>query len=68
MVREEDPERRIVGRKDQANKSIGRMPRYQEPMKDVTSCEKLRGGANSQGALDIRMRELTCSRRTGIIT
>ena len=29
-------------RKVQANKSIRRMPWHQEPMKDVTSCEKLR--------------------------
>ena len=32
--------------KDQANKSVGRMPWHLEPMKDVISCEKLRGGAN----------------------
>ena len=32
--------------KDQATKSIRRMPRYMAPRKDVTSCEKLRGGAN----------------------
>ena len=25
---------------DQAKKSAGRMPRYQEPKKDVASCEK----------------------------
>ena len=30
----------------QARKSIGRMPWHWEPMKDVVSCEKLRGGAN----------------------
>ena len=34
------------------------MPRYQEPKKDVISCEKLWGGANIQRAVDIRMREL----------
>ena len=45
--------------KGQANKGTGRMPRYQEPKKDVTSCEKLRGDANSQRSVDIRMRELT---------
>ena len=43
----------------QANKSIGRMPRYQEPKKDVTSCEKPWGDANSYRSVDIRMRELT---------
>ena len=30
----------------QANKSAGRMPWHQEPMKDVVSCEKLRGVAS----------------------
>ena len=30
----------------QANKSARGMPWHQEPMKDVTSCDKLRGGAN----------------------
>ena len=34
------------------------MPRYQEPTKDVISCEKLRGGANIHQSVDIRMREL----------
>ena len=32
--------------KGQANKSVGRMTWHQEPKKDVTSCEKLRVGAN----------------------
>ena len=31
--------------RDQENKSIRRMPWHQEPKKDVTSCEKPRGGA-----------------------
>ena len=31
------------------------------PKKDVTSCEKLRGGANILRAVDIRMRELSAS-------
>ena len=31
------------------------------PKKDVTSCEKLRGGANILRAVDIRMRELSTS-------
>ena len=30
----------------QAIKSARGMPWHQEPMKDVTSCDKLRGGAN----------------------
>ena len=30
----------------QAKKSARGMPWHQEPMKDVTSCEKLRGAAN----------------------
>ena len=29
-----------------SEKSAGRMPWHWEPKKDVTSCEKLRGGAN----------------------
>ena len=31
---------------DQANKSARGMPWHQEPMKDVISCDKLRGAAN----------------------
>ena len=31
---------------DQANKSLRGMPWHQEPMKDVISCDKLRGAAN----------------------
>ena len=30
----------------QANKSARGMPWHQEPMKDVTSCDKLRGAAH----------------------
>ena len=30
----------------QATKSTGRMPWHWEPMKDVVSCDKLRGAAN----------------------
>ena len=41
--------------KGQGNKSKGWKPWHQEPMKDVISCEKLRGGANSRRAVDIRM-------------
>ena len=36
------------------------MPWHWEPTKDVTSCDKLRGGAHIQRAADFRMRELTC--------
>ena len=32
----------------QANKSARGMPWHQEPMKDVISCDKLRGGANNR--------------------
>ena len=39
----------------QAIKSVGRMTWHQEPKKDVTSCEKLRLGANIHRAADIRM-------------
>ena len=38
----------ITDRKVQANKSIRRMPWHQEPMKDVISCDKLRGAANKR--------------------
>ena len=40
----------------QAIKSVGRMTWHQEPKKDVTSCEKLRLGANIHRPADIRMR------------
>ena len=43
----------------QATKSIRRMPWHREPKKDVTSCEKLRSGANIRISADVRMRELT---------
>ena len=39
----------------QAIKSVGRMTWHQEPKKDVTSCEKLRGIANRYRSADIRM-------------
>ena len=41
--------------KGQAIKSVGRMTWHQEPKKDVTSCEKLRLGANIHRPADIRM-------------
>ena len=39
----------------QAIKSARGMPWHQEPTKDVTSCEKLRLGANIHRPADIRM-------------
>ena len=39
------------------NKGARGMPRLLEAKKDVTSCEKLRGGANGLGSGDIRMGE-----------
>ena len=39
----------------QAIKSARGMPWHQEPKKDVTSCEKLRLGANIHRPADIRM-------------
>ena len=42
-------------RTDQAKKSARGMPWHQEPMKDVISCDKLRGGANILRSGDFRM-------------
>ena len=39
----------------QANKSARGMPWHQEPMKDVISCDKLRGAANELRSGDLRM-------------
>ena len=39
----------------QANKSARGMPWHQEPMKDVASCDKLRGAANKLRSGDFRM-------------
>ena len=36
----------------QAKKSTRRMPWHQEPKKDVTSCDKLRGAANKPRSAD----------------
>ena len=36
----------ILAEEVQAKKSTRRMPWHQEPKKDVTSCDKLRGAAN----------------------
>ena len=42
-------------RDSQANKSARGMPWHQEPMKDVISCDKLRGAANELRSGDFRM-------------
>ena len=39
----------------QANKSARGMPWHQEPMKDVLSCDKLRGAAKKHRSGDFRM-------------
>ena len=39
-------QRKLIPTIDQARKSARGMPWRQEPMKDVTSCDKLRGAAN----------------------
>ena len=41
--------------KGQAKKSARGMPWHQEPMKDVISCDKLRGAANEHRSGDFRM-------------
>ena len=46
--------------KGQAKKSARGMPWHQEPMKDVTSCDKLRGAANEHRSGDFRMGKPTC--------
>ena len=46
----------------QARKSVGRMTWHQEPKKDVTSCDKLRGMANTCRSADFRMGKPTQSR------
>ena len=45
----------LVRLKGQANKSARGMPWHQEPMKDVISCDKLRGAANKLRSGDFRM-------------
>ncbi len=42
------------------------MPWHWEPKKDVTSCEKLRAGANIRQSVDIRMGEPTA--RNGAVS
>ena len=43
--------------KEKRNKGTRRMPRRQEPKKDVLSCEKPGGGAQDLRYRDIRMGE-----------
>ena len=47
---------------DQANKSARGMPWHQEPMKDVISCDKLRGAANKPRSVGVRMGKPTKSK------
>ena len=48
----------------QANKSARGMPWHQEPMKDVISCDKLRGAANELRSGDFRMGKPTARYHT----
>ena len=48
----------------QANKSARGMPWHQEPMKDVISCDKLRGAANKLRSGDFRMGKPTLGYHT----
>ena len=45
-------ERHMETKEVQANKSTRRMPWHQEPKKDVTRCDKLRGAANKPRSAD----------------
>ena len=45
-------ERHMETKEVQAKKSTRRMPWHQEPKKDVTSCDKLRGAANKPRSAD----------------
>ena len=47
------------GPRGQEDKGTRRMPWHREPKKDVTSCDKLRGGAHIQRSADFRMGEPT---------
>ena len=49
------PTKRTKSLIGQAIKSARGMPWHQEPTKDVTSCDKLRGGANIRRSGDFRM-------------
>ena len=51
----------MLQKKIKLQRAQRRMPWYMAPKKDVTSCEKLRRGANILRPVDIRMRELSAS-------
>ena len=51
--------KRLPATKGQAEKSARGMPWHQEPMKDVTSCDKPRVGANILWCADFRMGQPT---------
>ena len=48
MHNSREPVRETISDTGKANKSARGMPWHQEPMKDVTSCDKLRGAANER--------------------
>ena len=48
----------------QANKGARGMPWHQEPMKDVISCDQLRGAANKLRSGDFRMGKPTLGYHT----
>ena len=54
-IRNSKAGKKIRGLKDQAKEGAWGMPWYQEPKKDVASCEKPRGDANSLRSVDVRM-------------
>ena len=54
----------IVRPRGQAKKSARGMPWHQEPMKDVISCDKLRGAANEHRSGDFRMGKPTLGYHT----
>jgi len=47
MMRERNNENKYRNKNREVTKGVWRMPRLSEAKKDVTSCEKLRGGANN---------------------
>ena len=46
LMKQKNEHKRLFEKDGQARKSAGRMPWHWEPMKDVISCDKLRGAAN----------------------
>jgi hypothetical protein len=49
----------MVAKAKKVNKGVRRMPWLSEAMKDVTSCDKLRLGANNLLVVDFRMGQPT---------